>query len=178
MRNILSRDIQEYAKCVQGKGKGKRTGNCKKLIASQPSVILSMFQNKDILHLQFIRMLYQWILEKYVYALKIPVKQDDLTITINNRPYIYIKNNHKSGGHGKRTSYTNILENIFSLLEIHEPLKEHIHNYFDFIGIEEKVDGRKKNRKRQLSSSDDLDDDDSDYDNYHYNNNKKQPRFN
>ena len=176
MRNILSRDIQEYATCVQGKG--RRTGNCKKLIASQPSVILSMFQNKDILHLQFIRMLYQWILEKYVYALKIPVKQDDLSITINNRPYIYIKNNHKSGGHGKRTSYTNILENIFSLLEIHDPLKEHLHtDYFNFIGIEEKVDGRKKNRKRQLSSDGDLDDDDSD-DDYYDHNNKKQARFN
>lgn len=142
------------------------TGKCaatpipfKQIVTDGSEKYLSMYQNKDLLTLPFIRKLYQWMLEKYIFCLSINVESDDLYVTIENNNYPIIKENHNSGGDGQRMNYRTIFKHILSLLGLYEPLKSEINvnefDFFDMLGIQTKVDGRKNNgkqRKRKRSS--------------------------
>ena len=164
-------DVSEYKyRCTTGKGMGK--GNvasssfvpAKQRYTEGSEKYLSMYQNKDLLTLPFIRKLYQWMLEKYIFCLSINVESDDLYVTIENNNYPIIKENHNSGGDGQRMNYRTILKNILSLLGLYEPLKTEINveefDFFDMLGIQTKVDGRKHNGKRKRKRSSDSQEED------------------
>ena len=152
-------DVPDYQENSFHTGKGK--GNCqqptKQIVTEGSPKFLSIYQNKDVLALKFVRKLYQWILEKYVYCLNIPVEADDLFVTIENVNYPVIKENHNSGGDGQRMNYRTLLKHILSLLGLYEPLRTEINveedfDFFDMLGIQTKVDRRKNNGKRRRSS--------------------------
>ncbi len=142
----------------RGTGKGMSSTHAKQRYTDGSEKYLSMYQNKELFTLPFIRKLYQWMLEKYIFCLNINVESDDLYVTIDNNNYPIIKENHNSGGDGQRMNYRTILKNILSLLGLYEPLKTEINSeddefdFFHMLGIQTKVDGRKNNGKRKRSS--------------------------
>lgn len=150
MDNVIAYENQR----VTGKGKQNNVALTRKQIVTEGSErYLSMYQDKDLLTLPFIRKIYQWILEKYIYCLNIPVEIDDLYVTINNVNYPIIKENQKSAGDGRRMNYRTIVKHILSLLGLYDALESEINmedfDFFDMLGIQEKVDGRKNNGKRK-----------------------------
>lgn len=150
MDNVIAYENQR----VSGKGKQNNVALTRKQIVTEGSErYLSMYQDKDLLTLPFIRKIYQWILEKYIYCLNIPVEIDDLYVTINNVNYPIIKENQKSAGDGRRMNYRTIVKHILSLLGLYDALESEINmedfDFFDMLGIQEKVDGRKNNGKRK-----------------------------
>ena len=119
----------------RGTGKGMGLTPAKELYTDGSEKYLSMYQNKELFTLPFIRKLYQWMLEKYIFCSNINVESDDLYVTIENNNYPIIKENHNSGGDGQRMNYRTILKHILSLLGLYEPLKREINSEddeFDF----------------------------------------------
>jgi len=157
-------DVSEYKhRCTTGKGRSKGIP-AKQRYTEGSEKYLSMYQNKDLLTLPFIRKLYQWMLEKYIFCLSINVESDDLYVTIENNNYPIIKENHNSAGDGQRMNYRTILKHILSLLGLYEPLKTEINveefDFFDMLGIQTKVDGRKNNGKGKRKRSSDSQEED------------------
>jgi hypothetical protein len=146
MDNVIAYENQRIS--------GKANNVARKQILTEGSEqYLSMYQDKDLLTLPFIRKIYQWMLEKYIYCLNIPVEIDDLYVTINNVNYPIIKENQRSAGDGRRMNYRTIVKHILSLLGLYDALESEINiedfDFFDMLGIQEKVDGRKNNGKRK-----------------------------
>lgn len=181
MDNVIAYENQR----VSGKGKENRAFTRKQIVSEGSVQYLSMYQDKDLLTLPFIRKIYQWMLEKYIYCLDIPVEIDDLYVTINNVNYPIIKENQKSAGDGRRMNYRTIVKHILSLLGLYDALESQINiaafDFFDMLGIQTKVDGRKNNGKRKRDSDqdgttaskrarsdddNDIDDEESDDDDY------------
>ena len=156
MDNVIAYENQH----LNGKGKQNNVALTRKHIVSEGSKrYLSIYQDKDLLTLPFIRKIYQWMLEKYIYCLDIPVEIDDLYVTIHNVNYPIIKENKKSAGDGRRMNYRTIVKHILSLLGLYDALESEINmegfDFFDMLGIQTKVDGRKNNGKRKRDDSED-----------------------
>ena len=148
-------NVDEYETVRQGHGKGASTAaNLIEAHMLGSEKFLQMFQNKDLLTLPFIRKLYQWILEKFIYCLNLEVDPQELHVTVCNNNYPIIR-----GEKGRKMNYRTLFKHILSLLGLYEPLKDTLNvmegfDFFHMIGIQKKLDGRRNNGKRRRSDED------------------------